>query len=192
QRRIRVYHPDAAQIEQYVAENGVNGFYLGVPERLACCEIRKVEPFRRAVAGRKAWVTGVRREQSTERALGEPISWDERYGLWKISPMLEWTEEDVWAYIRARNLPYNTLHDQGYPTVGCAPCARAVEPGADSRSSGCWCEHPESRECGLQPRRRVIPLTFEPRRAAADCAGPRRPQPSWTTPPCSCGLPVSR
>ena len=92
QRRIQVFYPDASAIEQYVRDNGINGFYLGVDERQSCCGIRKVEPFKRAIAGRKAWITGVRREQSAERALGESVSWDERYGLWKISPLLEWTE----------------------------------------------------------------------------------------------------
>jgi phosphoadenosine phosphosulfate reductase len=166
QRRIAVFYPDAAAIEQYVRDNGINGFYLGVEERQSCCNIRKIEPFKRAIAGRKAWVTGVRREQSTERALGESISWDDRYGLWKVSPLLEWTDEDVWAYIKARNLPYNPLHDKGFPSIGCAPCTRAVEPGADPRSGRWWWENPDSRECGLQPRRRVIPLKVEPRRAA--------------------------
>lgn len=166
QRRIQVFYPDASAIEQYVRDNGINGFYLGVEERQSCCAIRKVEPFKRAISGRKAWITGVRREQSPERALGETIAWDERYGLWKVSPLLEWTEEDVWAYIKARNLPYNALHDKGFPSIGCAPCTRAVEPGADARSGRWWWENPDSRECGLQPRRRVIPLKVEPRRAA--------------------------
>jgi phosphoadenosine phosphosulfate reductase len=166
QRRIQLFYPDASAIEKYVRDNGINGFYLGIEERQSCCHIRKVEPFKRAIAGRKAWVTGVRREQSAERALGEAISWDERHGLWKISPLLEWTEQDVWAYIKARNLPYNALHDKGFPSIGCAPCTRAVEPGADPRSGRWWWENPDSRECGLQPRRRVIPLKVEPRRAA--------------------------
>ena len=171
QRRIQVFYPDAKLVEQYVRDNGINGFYLGVEERLSCCNIRKIEPFKRAVAGHRAWVTGVRREQSQERALGEPVSWDERYGLWKISPLLDWTDQDVWAYIKARNLPYNALHDRGYPSIGCAPCTRAVEPGADPRSGRWWWENPDSRECGLQPRRRVIPLKIEPRRTAAAAAG---------------------
>jgi phosphoadenosine phosphosulfate reductase len=167
QRRIQVFAPQAEAIQQYVRDNGINGFYLGIDERQSCCGIRKIEPFKRAIAGHKAWVTGVRREQSAERALGEPLAWDDRYGLWKLSPMLDWTEADVWAYIKARNLPYNPLHDKGYPSIGCAPCTRAVEPGADPRSGRWWWENPESRECGLQPRRRVIPLKVEPRRAVA-------------------------
>jgi phosphoadenosine phosphosulfate reductase len=165
QRRMRVYSPDAARIEEYVRQNGINGFYLGSEERQSCCGIRKIEPFKRAIAGKKAWVTGVRREQSAERALGEPVAWDERNSLWKISPMLDWTDAAVWEYIRAKNLPYNPLHDRGYPSIGCAPCTRAVEPGADPRSGRWWWENPESRECGLQPRGRVISLKVEPRRA---------------------------
>jgi phosphoadenosine phosphosulfate reductase len=165
QRRIQVFSPQAAAIEQYVRDNGINGFYLGLDERQSCCGIRKIEPFKRAIDGHKAWVTGVRREQSPERADGEAIAWDDRYDLWKVSPMLEWKDEDVWAYIKARNLPYNPLHDKGFPSIGCAPCTRAVEPGAEARSGRWWWENPESRECGLQPRRRVIPLKVEPRRA---------------------------
>jgi phosphoadenosine phosphosulfate reductase len=167
QRRIPVFYPDSNALEQYVRDNGINGFYLGLEERQSCCHIRKIEPFKRAIAGHKAWVTGVRREQSTERALGEALSWDERYSMMKVSPLLDWTEEDVWAYIKARNLPYNPLHDKGFPSIGCAPCTRAVEPGADPRSGRWWWENPDSRECGLQPRRRVIPLKVEPRRAAS-------------------------
>jgi phosphoadenosine phosphosulfate reductase len=162
QRRITVYYPDAAQLEAYVRDNGINGFYLGVEERQSCCGIRKVEPFKRALAGRKAWVTGVRREQSAERAQGEAVAWDERYNMWKISPLLEWTEQDIQDYIKAKNLPYNVLHDRGFLSIGCAPCTRAVEPGADPRSGRWWWENPESRECGLQPRTRVIPIKPAP------------------------------
>lgn len=166
QRRIQVFYPQGAALEKYVRDNGINGFYLGTEERQSCCAIRKIEPFSRALAGHKAWVTGVRREQSAERAQGEAIAWDDRHDMWKISPLLEWTDADVWAYIKARNVPYNVLHDRGYPSIGCAPCTREVVPGADPRSGRWWWENPESRECGLQPRRRVIPLKVEPRRAA--------------------------
>ena len=100
----------------------------------------------------------MRREQSAERAQGEAIAWDERYSMWKISPLLDWTEKDISDYVKAKALPYNPLHDQGFPSIGCAPCTRAVEPGADPRSGRWWWENPESRECGLQPRTRVIPI----------------------------------
>ncbi len=165
ERRIKVYYPDSAAVEAYVQENGINGFYAGLEERQSCCHVRKVEPFKRAVAGHKAWITGVRREQSAERAKGEALSWDDRYEMWKVSPLLDWTETDIWDYIKAHNLPYNPLHDKGYPSIGCAPCTRAVEPGADPRSGRWWWENPDTRECGLQPRR-VIPIKIEPRRAA--------------------------
>ena len=99
-------------------------------------------------------MTGVRREQSESRAQALPSMHDERYGLAKISPLLDWTEADVWAYIRARQLPYNPLHDRGYPSIGCAPCTRAIEPGQDHRAGRWWWEQPESRECGLHPRTR--------------------------------------
>ncbi len=161
QRRMQVYYPQASALEAWVAGNGVNGFYLGQAERLSCCHIRKVEPFRRAIAGQRAWITGVRREQSLDRAQGSATEWDEKHGLWKLSPLLDWREADVWDYIHARKLPYNPLHDQGYPSVGCAPCTRAVEAGADPRSGRWWWESADSRECGLHPRRKVIPIAVE-------------------------------
>lgn len=156
--RIKVFYPNAEAVEAYVRDNGINGFYLGLAERQACCGVRKVEPFMRAIKGHQAWVTGVRREQSAERAKNEPLAWDERYHMWKVSPILEWTEADIHDYVHAKALPYNPLHDQGYPSIGCAPCTRAVEPGADPRSGRWWWENPETRECGLQPRTRVIPI----------------------------------
>jgi phosphoadenosine phosphosulfate reductase len=151
-RRMRIYYPDPATLEPLVAKNGINGFYNGVPQRIACCHVRKVEPFRRAVEGAGAWVTGVRHEQSATRALAKTVDFDSTNGLAKISPILDWTHDDVWSYIRERKLPYNPLHDKGYPSIGCAPCTRAVEPGADSRSGRWWWENSDSKECGLQPR----------------------------------------
>jgi phosphoadenosine phosphosulfate reductase len=154
QRRIRVFYPEAQAVEGFVNRHGINGFYDGLAQRQSCCAIRKVEPFKRAIAGYSAWVTGVRREQSDVRAGGQSIERDERYGLQKISPLLDWTELEVWDYIRAHNLPYNPLHDRGYPSIGCAPCTRAIEPGQDYRAGRWWWENPDSRECGLQPRTR--------------------------------------
>jgi phosphoadenosine phosphosulfate reductase len=154
QRRIPLFYPDTQQVERFVRESGVNGFYDSLGARLRCCEIRKVEPFKRAIAGYGAWVTGVRRDQSETRSQAQSSVFDQRYGLGKISPLLDWTEAEVWAYIRARKLPYNPLHDRGYPSIGCAPCTRAIEPGQDHRAGRWWWEHPESRECGLHPRTR--------------------------------------
>lgn len=154
-RRIKVFYPDGAALQKYVTSNGVNGFYDSLDARLACCQIRKVEPFKRAIAGYGAWITGVRREQSASRSLAQPYEWDAANGLGKVSPLLEWSNSDVWDYIRALGLPYNPLHDRGFPSIGCAPCTRPVEGGADARSGRWWWENPDSRECGLHPRKRV-------------------------------------
>src|ERR1700723_838774 len=137
-RRIKVYYPHAQAVQDYVREHGVNGFYNSLGERLSCCHIRKVEPFRRAVAGYAAWVTGVRREQSPQRAQEHPIARDEQTGLQKISPLLDWSGQDVWAYIGAQRLDFNPLHDRGYSSIGCAPCTRAVESGAEPRAGRWW------------------------------------------------------
>jgi phosphoadenosine phosphosulfate reductase len=154
-RALRIYYPDASELESWVGANGINGFRDGIDRRRGCCAIRKVEPFRRAVAGSGAWVTGIRRAQSAGRALAATVTWDGEYGLHKVSPLLDWTEKEVWEYIRKRRLPYNTLHDNGFPSIGCAPCTRAVQPGDDQRSGRWWWERSESRECGLHPRGQV-------------------------------------
>jgi phosphoadenosine phosphosulfate reductase len=154
-RALRIYYPEAGALEGWVSENGINGFRNGVEERRACCRIRKVEPFLRAVSGRGAWVTGIRREQSASRALAAPVEWDAEHGLHKVSPLLDWTENEIWDYIRKKRLPYNVLHDRGFPSIGCAPCTRAVEPGGDERSGRWWWERSDLRECGLHPRRQA-------------------------------------
>jgi phosphoadenosine phosphosulfate reductase len=155
QRALRIYYPDAGELEGWVGANGINGFRDGIDQRHGCCAIRKVEPFRRAVSGSDAWVTGIRRGQSAGRATAAPVAWDSEYGLHKVSPLLDWTEKEVWEYIRRKRLPYNTLHDRGFPSIGCAPCTRAVQPGDDQRSGRWWWERSESRECGLHPRHQV-------------------------------------
>jgi len=151
-RHIRIVSPDAPSLEQLNAAQGINGFYHSLEARVSCCGVRKIEPFKRAIAGYQAWVTGVRREQSATRARGQAIEWDAQYGLQKISPLLEWTEGEIWQYIRARHLPYSSLHDRGYPSIGCQPCTRAIQPGESRRAGRWWWEQPESRECGLHPR----------------------------------------
>ncbi len=152
-RSLRIFYPDSAQIEDWVAAHGVNGFRDGVERRRACCAVRKLAPFKRAVSGHGAWVTGIRREQSASRALGAAVEWDQAHGLHKVSPLLDWSEDEVWGYIRGHRLPYNVLHDRGYPSIGCAPCTRAVEVGEDSRGGRWWWERGDARECGLHPRR---------------------------------------
>ena len=153
-RALTMYYPETAELEGWVRENGINGFRDGLVQRRGCCGVRKVEPFRRAIAGRNAWVTGIRRGQSASRAQAAPVEWDREYGLHKVSPLLEWSENEVWEYIRKKRLPYNALHDSGFPSIGCAPCTRAVQPGEDARAGRWWWERSESRECGLHPRRR--------------------------------------
>jgi phosphoadenosine phosphosulfate reductase len=149
QRALRVVYPDAEALERLVSLQGVNAFYDSVEARRRCCHVRKVEPFKRAITGYAAWVTGVRREQSAVRALNEPVEWDSRYGLYRISPLLEWDEAEVWRYIRAREIPYNPLHDRQFPSIGCKPCTRAIQPGESRRAGRWWWESGESRECGL-------------------------------------------
>jgi phosphoadenosine phosphosulfate reductase len=151
-RRLRVVHPDAQALERLVWAQGVNGFYGSLEARELCCRVRKLEPFARAIAGYPAWVTGVRREQSAGRAAGRTVEWDAEHVLYKVSPLLEWSEGEVWQYIRARELPYNPLHDRQFPSIGCAPCTRAIQPGESRRAGRWWWERPESRECGLHPR----------------------------------------
>jgi phosphoadenosine phosphosulfate reductase len=157
-RRPRLVYPDAQALERLVAAQGVNGFYQSLEARLECCRIRKVEPFRRAVAGFPAWVTGVRREQSSGRATAQREEWDADYGLYKLSPLLTWSDADVWQYIRSRHLPYNGLHARRFPSIGCSPCTRAIQPGESRRAGRWWWEQPESRECGLHPRFRAAAL----------------------------------
>jgi phosphoadenosine phosphosulfate reductase len=150
--RLQVYYPDAAQLQGWVSEQGVNAFYRSEALRKACCGVRKLEPLRRALAGRAAWITGLRREQSVTRDRLQYNERDEANGLQKLSPLFDWSEAEVWAALRALKLPYNRLHDQGYPSIGCAPCTRAVSPGDDPRSGRWWWENPENRECGLHKR----------------------------------------
>jgi phosphoadenosine phosphosulfate reductase len=152
-RTLRIYYPQASDVEDWVSANGIDGFRDNVNQRHACCSVRKIEPFRRALAGRGAWITGIRRGQSAARALAAPVAWDAAYGLHKVSPLLDWTADEVWEYIRKKRLPYNALHDSAFPSIGCAPCTRAVQPGEDGRSGRWWWERSDSRECGLHPRR---------------------------------------
>jgi phosphoadenosine phosphosulfate reductase len=154
-RSMAVFYPNGERLAEWVGKNGINGFRDGLKQRQGCCGIRKVEPFRRAISGRSAWVTGIRRGQSASRALAAPVEWDGEYGLHKVSPLLEWTENEIWDYIRKKRLPYNALHDSGFPSIGCAPCTRAVQPGEDERAGRWWWERNDSRECGLHPRRQV-------------------------------------
>ena len=147
--KLEIYFPDASAVETFVRSHGINAFYDSVELRKACCGVRKMEPLRRALAGRKAWITGLRAAQSVTRA-GLPVrETDTANGLEKLNPLSDWTETEVWAYIRMNEVPYNALHDQFYPSIGCAPCTRAIAVGEDVRAGRWWWENPETKECGL-------------------------------------------
>jgi phosphoadenosine phosphosulfate reductase len=149
--KVRIYYPDTRQVEDYVRINGINGFFDSVAQRKDCCHVRKVEPLKRALAGKKGWVTGLRRAQSQTRAALAASEYDPVHQLTKFSPLADWTLENVWAYIRRFDVPYNALHDRGFPSIGCAPCTRATEPGEDVRAGRWWWESADTKECGLHP-----------------------------------------
>lgn len=146
---IALFGPQADAVEGYIAQNGADAFYNSVEMRRECCRIRKVEPLGRALAGNRAWITGQRRAQSATRTSLEIEEDDPAHGMTKFNPLADWSEQDVWNYIRDHGVPYNALHDQGFPSIGCAPCTRAVQPGEDVRAGRWWWENPESKECGL-------------------------------------------
>lgn len=146
---LKIYFPDSALVEEFVAQNGPNGFYDSVENRKRCCYIRKVLPLRRALAGKRAWITGMRHDQAATRGSLEVESFDADHGLQKFNPLLDWTNAEVWEYIKQNDVPYNKLHDKFYPSIGCASCTRAVTPGEDIRSGRWWWENAEGKECGL-------------------------------------------
>jgi len=146
---IRVVYPDAASLERFVTAQGPNAFYRSVDLRKQCCAIRKVEPLKRALQGRQLWITGLRRSQSVTRESLPVLSFDDGYGLWKLNPLAEWSADEVWGYVRAHGVPVNALHGRGFPSIGCAPCTRAIEPHEHERAGRWWWEQPEQKECGL-------------------------------------------
>mgnify|MGYP006285617391 CR=1 FL=1 len=146
---LNIYFPDYKKVEKMVKEKGINLFYESVENRKLCCHIRKVEPLQRATEGYNIWIAGLRRGQSITRLQLQPVEWDEANKLIKVHPLYDWSESDVWEYIRKHNVPYNELHDKGFPSIGCQPCTRAIKPGEDLRDGRWWWEEPEKRECGL-------------------------------------------
>jgi len=146
---IALYRPVQADIDAYVEKKGINAFYDSVELRKECCQIRKVEPLGRALSGKKSWVTGQRRAQSATRSDLAVQEYDGSHSMEKFNPLADWSEQEVWDYIRANDVPYNPLHDQGYPSIGCEPCTRAIQPGEDVRAGRWWWENPDSKECGL-------------------------------------------
>jgi len=152
--KLKVYFPKHEVVEQYVQTKGINAFYESIDLRKACCHMRKVEPLQRALSGKQAWITGMRAEQATTRANLPVQEFDEGNQLEKFNPLSDWTEQEVWAYIRLHEVPYNKLHDAFYPSIGCAPCTRAVAMGEDVRAGRWWWEDPTSKECGLHVKKR--------------------------------------
>lgn len=148
-RPLRIMFPHGPAVEKFVQAEGINAFYQSIELRKSCCGIRKVEPLRRALQGKELWITGLRREQSVTRAELEPLAFDVANGLMKLNPLLDWTEADVNGYIKRFDVPINALHERGFPSIGCAPCTRAIAPGEDARAGRWWWEQPESKECGL-------------------------------------------
>jgi len=147
--RVVALAPERASTEALVARQGSNGMRASVAARLACCAIRKVEPLARALDGSAAWITGIRAEQSADRAQFAAVSFDEQRQLIKVNPLFDWTRERTFAFVRANEIPYNEMHDRGFLSIGCAPCTRAVAPGEPERAGRWWWEQSEKKECGL-------------------------------------------
>ena len=147
---IEVAFPDRSAVEAMVRERGLNLFYDSLEARRTCCAVRKVEPLGRALEGLAGWITGLRRDQLATRSTTSKIAGDPgRPGVWKVAPLADWSEDQVWTHIRANDVPYNALHDQGYRSIGCAPCTRGVAEGDDPRAGRWWWERPDERECGI-------------------------------------------
>lgn len=151
--KLKIFFPQADTVEHYVRTKGINAFYESIELRKACCHMRKVEPLQRALKGKAAWITGMRAAQATTRSSLPVREFDEGNQLEKFNPLSDWTEQEVWAYIRMFNVPYNKLHDQFYPSIGCAPCTRAIAMGEDVRAGRWWWEDPTSKECGLHVKK---------------------------------------
>jgi len=147
---LEVFFPEAQGVQELIRKQGMNGFYESVEKRKRCCNVRKVEPLNRALAGVDAWISGLRWDQSVTREDVKKVEIDEVHGgIIKVNPLVDWTSEQVDAYVETHNLPVNRLLRQGYPSVGCAPCSRAIAPGDDPRAGRWWWENPETKECGL-------------------------------------------
>lgn len=151
---LEVMFPNTDATEKMVRAKGMNLFYDSIENRKECCGVRKVEPLNRALKTLDAWITGLRRQQSVTRTTMRAIEIDEaHHNMVKVNPLINWTSEQVWAYIKKNGVPYNKLHDLGYPSIGCAPCTRAIKPGEDERAGRWWWENPETKECGLHVKK---------------------------------------
>ena len=147
--RVTAYYPDAAELEPFLQQNGPDAFYRSAELRKTCCHIRKVLPLKRALAHNSIWITGLRAEHSPNRESLALFEWDEGNRIIKYNPLLHWTTEEIRHYIRKHNIPFNSLHEQGFISIGCAPCTRAIRPGEDFRAGRWWWEDNSKKECGL-------------------------------------------
>ena len=150
--KIDVFFPDNENVQKLYKTQGVNGHYESIENRKNCCNIRKIEPLKRALKDVEVWVTGLRASQSVTRTDMPLVEWDENFNVIKVNPLINWSQEDVWDYIKTNKVPYNKLHDQGFPSIGCAPCTRAIKDGEDIRAGRWWWENPEHKECGLHKK----------------------------------------
>lgn len=150
--KINVFFPDLKLVEELYQTQGVNGQYESIENRKNCCGIRKIEPLKRALSQLDVWITGLRATQSVTRVDMPLVEWDDNFNVIKVNPIINWNEEDVWNYIKENRVPYNKLHDQGFPSIGCAPCTRAIKEGEDIRAGRWWWENPEHKECGLHKK----------------------------------------
>ncbi|HVF81503.1 MAG TPA: phosphoadenylyl-sulfate reductase [Flavisolibacter sp.] len=147
--KINAFYPDEGELKEFITESGPNAFYESVDLRKSCCHIRKVVPLKKALRGKAVWVTGLRAQHSPDRNSLQTLEWDETNQLIKYHPLLHWTTEEVRRYIDDNNVPYNSLHDKGFVSIGCAPCTRAIKPGEDFRAGRWWWEDASKKECGL-------------------------------------------
>ncbi len=146
---IEVYFPDFQKVQKMIREKGVILFYESIENRKECCNIRKVEPLKRAMSGLKVWISGLRKDQSVTRFNSKMVEWDKNYEIIKLNPLINWTEDQVWNYIHENTIPYNPLHDIGFSSIGCQPCTRAIQPGEDIRAGRWWWEEQDQKECGI-------------------------------------------
>ena len=150
--KINVFFPQNQMVEELYQTQGINGHYESIDNRKRCCNIRKIEPLKRALENVDIWITGLRASQSITRIDMPLVEYDAAFDVIKVNPLIKWSETDVWDYIKENRVPYNKLHDKGFPSIGCAPCTRAIKEGEDVRAGRWWWENPEHKECGLHKK----------------------------------------
>ena len=144
-----LFDNNSLDIDEMVKDKGINLFFRSIENRKLCCHLRKIEPSKRALQGFDVWISGIRKDQSVSRFYNKVVEWDEINGLIKVNPLLNWTEKQVWDYIKENNVPFNELHNKGFSSIGCQPCTRAIQSGEDFRAGRWWWEEPDQKECGL-------------------------------------------